>query len=200
MDARGLLAVCEGVYDAATIVAGRDGRDGASVLDFADCCVLAFRGTLTEGIASHSDWYNDFHADLVTDPRFPGRVHAGFLESLNNLLPQIDDRLDITSDKQIYITGHSKGGALAFLAAHLFADTHPYCVTFAAPRVGDYHFSTDYMPLTLRFENPKDIVPRLPPIRYYSCGSQIVAPASFCPPEGIRENHSLETGYRPWVM
>jgi len=200
LDARDLLTVCERVYDTAVIVAGKEGRDGASVLDLVDCCVLAFRGTLTEGLASVADWYNDFHADLISDPRFPGRVHAGFLESFDNLLPAIKDKIDLKSHKQLYITGHSKGGALAFLAAHLFADLAPFCVTFAAPRVGDYHFATDYRPLTIRFESPKDLVPRLPPIRYYSCGTQITAPASFNPPEGIRENHSLETGYKPWVM
>jgi len=200
LDAIGLLDICERVYDSPQITAGPKGRDGCSLIELEDCRVLAFRGTLTEGRAALSDWYNDFHADLISDDRFPGRVHAGFASSISALWPSL---LDLASkpagDKRLFITGHSKGGSLAFLAAHLLSALDPICITFAAARVGDYRFATGYTVNTWRYENPKDIVPRLPPIRYYSCGCQVVAPKSFAPPEGIQANHSLETGYRPWV-
>jgi hypothetical protein len=202
MDAPGLLDICDRVYYSSQIVAGPSGRDGASIHELPDCRVLAFRGTLTEGRATFADWLNDFHADLISDDRFPGRVHAGFAASLTALWPGIIDLATQSGDdRPLYITGHSKGGALAFLAAHLLAALDPICITFAAPRVGDYRFSTDYAcSKTWRYENRGDIVPRLPPLKYHPCGNQIVSPASFAPPEGIQPNHSLATGYKPWVM
>lgn len=184
-----LLAACEAVYDSPQIIAGPSGRDAASFLS-ADS-ILVFRGTLTEGLAAESDWINDFHADLISDPRYPGKVHQGFSQSLTALWPFIADC------RPKYITGHSKGGALALLAGWLFKDSDPVVITFAAPRVGNVGFARSYAK-AFRYENPKDIVPKLPPW-YASPGSQIVAPASFTPPKGIAANHTLETGYKPWV-
>lgn len=188
--AQTLLAACEAVYDSPQIVAGPAGRDAASFLS--DTSTLVFRGTLTEGLAAESDWINDFHADLVSDPRFPGKVHQGFAASLTALWPFIYDA------KPKYITGHSKGGALALLAGYLFRECDPIVITFAAPRVGNSGFARSYTGC-FRFENPKDLVPKLPPW-YASPGMQIVAPASFSPPKGITANHTLETGYKPWVL
>lgn len=183
-----LLAACETVYFSAGIVAGPDGRDAATITSN----ILVFRGTLTEGLAAESDWINDFHADLVSDPRFPGKVHTGFARSMTALWPFIADF------RPKYITGHSKGGALALLAGWLFKDCNPIVITFAAPRVGNSAFARSYSG-AWRYENPKDLVPKLPPW-YSSPGVQVVAPASFSPPKGIVANHQLETGYKPWVL
>jgi hypothetical protein len=185
-----LLAACEAAYENPQIIAGPGGRDAATFDKSSS--VLAFRGTLTEGLAAESDWINDFHADLVTDPRFPGKVHGGFLKSIDALWPFISDIIPR------YITGHSKGGALALLAGWLFQVFEPTVITFAAPRVGNSAFARSYS-MAFRYENPKDIVPKLPPW-YASPGMQITAPASFIPPKGIRANHCLETGYSPWVI
>ena len=201
MDARGLLSLCEEVYYTADIVAGPKGRDGARVYCVEGCRILAFRGTLTEGEPAIADWLNDFHADFAADSRFPGCVHDGFLSSITALWPALLDLVQRqTIDKPLLITGHSKGGALAFLAAHLLAALNPCVVTFAAPKVGDADFAADYAVSSVwRYENPGDIVPKLPPWRYVAVGSQIVAPASFKHPEGVRANHTIETGYKPWV-
>jgi len=201
MDAPSLLDICDHVYYSSQIVAGPKGRDGASVIELLDCRVLAFRGTLTEGSATVLDWLNDLHADLISDDRFPGRVHTGFAASLTALWPGIIELATQSGDdRPLCITGHSKGGALAFLAAHLLAALNPVCITFAAPRVGDRRFVMGYdCAKTWRYENPRDIVPHLPPLRYESCGFQVVAPACFVPPEGVQANHSLATGYKPWV-
>lgn len=185
-----LLAACEAVYDAPQYTAGPDGRDAASYDPIS--CTLSFRGTLTAGLAAEADWINDFHAELISDPRFPGKVHAGFLSSFNNLVPFFDKL------RPRYITGHSKGGALALLSGWYFRLADPIVVTFAAARPGNVGFARACTFPCFRFENPRDIVPRLP-FWFSSPGCQVVAPPSFSPPDGIRLNHSLETGYKPWI-
>jgi hypothetical protein len=70
----------------------------------------------------------------------------------------------------LVVTGHSKGGALASLAAirllraEGIAPTAVY--TFASPRTGDAPFANFYNSMIMsdwRFENTDDIVPHLPP-------------------------------------
>lgn len=189
-DALTLLAACEAVYDSPQIIAGPDGRDAASYDPVTR--TLAFRGTLTTGLAAESDWINDFHADLVSHPSFPGRVHDGFLSSFLNLLPAIK------GFSPARITGHSKGGAIAFLAGWYFRAYSPVVVTFAAAKIGNDGFARNYNVPCFRYENPSDIVPRLP-FWYSNPGCQITPPMSFVPPRGFRLNHSLDSGYKPWV-
>ncbi len=53
---------------------------------------------------------------------------------------------------QVFLTGHSLGGALATLAAYDIAQalravpqrTHVACYSFGAPRVGNHAFADDY--------------------------------------------------------
>ncbi|MBF0462692.1 MAG: hypothetical protein HQL87_15030, partial [Magnetococcales bacterium] len=80
--------------------------------------ILAFRGT--EGTLI--DWLNDARfAPVSGETEMGGMVHSGFLDALKrlwavdgNALPtEINERLN---GKAFYITGHSKGGSLAFLA------------------------------------------------------------------------------------
>lgn len=199
---RRLIDACENVYGSAHFAAGPDGRDGASIYESDSDVILAFRGTLTDGPAVIEDWVNDFRADFTTDSRFPGRVHSGFLASITGLWPAILPAVEhFSADaRTLIITGHSKGGALAFLAGYLLSARRPLVVTFAAPRVGDGTFASAYTVPTLRFENPADVIPKVPVILYRSCGMLCEAPRSFVPPQDLRHNHSLETGYRPWVM
>lgn len=160
-----LLEACQKTYDGATIVAGPDGRDGASLTPLPEGgCVLAFRGTVTEWEArpllSWVDWCNDFHAELVKSPGMPGRVHAGFLSTLTNLWPLIEPQLPASGP--VYVTGHSKGGAVAQLAAVYLRERNPAVVTFAAPRAGNVAFSLEYPAGCVRYEKVGDIVPMLP--------------------------------------
>lgn len=195
------LTACQAVYDAPQIVAGPDGRDAASVTSGGPMRILAFRGTLPDGPAAILDWFNDLHAELVTDDRFPGRVHAGFLSSLTALWPELLGLAEqpAPDGKPLVITGHSKGGALAFLAGWLLRDLNPLVLTFAAPRAGNHAFASRYALRALRFENPADVVPHLPPLLYTHAGSRVDAPPWFVPPETPFANHSLATGYAPWV-
>jgi hypothetical protein len=115
------------------------------------------------------DWLNDFDAILVQGNQLPGLVHQGFLEALDALWSDVSR--SIPSGKPIYFTGHSKGGALANLAAARWAAenagrTPPFVTTFAAAKPGDADFQVAYdklVPHSLRYEYQDDIVPHLPP-------------------------------------
>lgn len=148
-----------------------------------DEIVIAFRGTigLGAGISGYFDWLNNFQAARVSDPLL-GNVHFGFHNAMfdrqtsNNVweaLWQAMLRLraqNALDGRKIYITGHSKGGALAlFAAARLkkeFGITTSAVYTFESPRAGTVDFARRYGELgipTFRFENRGDIIPHMPP-------------------------------------
>jgi hypothetical protein len=155
--------------------------------------VLAFRGTVPpqinaiEAIKSFFDWCNDFQAALVPVPEIQGlagvatalrsvRVHAGFLESIVSLFRKgIADKLRarIETGAPLYVTGHSKGGALAHLAALLLQTAGlkvAGVISFEAPRAGDSSFKVAYEGLginSLRYEFQNDIAPHVPPNRAF---------------------------------
>jgi hypothetical protein len=140
--------------------------------------IVAFRGTLPplspDRLQVILDWASDFDAKFVSGaPGFPGRVHQGFLDALDDLWPDlktaVDGLVQQNPAKPIYVTGHSKGGAVANLAAMRLALTlaaPPAVVTFAAPRAGDQTFADAYaarLPRSDRYEYADDLVPHVPP-------------------------------------
>jgi hypothetical protein len=136
--------------------------------------VLAFRGTVADWM---SDWANDFEAKLVPFTKVPGvQVHKGFHDSIESLsgqglLRNVAARMAANPGARLYCTGHSKGGALAHVAALLIKRTHPNLplggvVSFEAPRAGHTSFAQacrDSAIDALRFEYQDDIVPHVPP-------------------------------------
>jgi hypothetical protein len=148
----------------------------------ADGVVLAFRGTLEfsfHDLASLHDWLNNFVARLVKPDWLPddsaARVHEGFLGALDSLrilgaLDEVNRQLQAAGPgAPLLITGHSKGGALAVLAALRFwakGQVPSRVVTFAAPRAGDRAFADVYNNARIvhtRYEFQDDVVPHLPP-------------------------------------
>lgn len=141
--------------------------------------VLAFRGTLTIDTENwHAfwdsilDWLDDADAKHITVPYTTGLVHQGFADSLeslwNQFIPSV--RRLTAGGLPLLVTGHSKGGALATLAAvRLLHDEHiepAGVLTFGAPRAGDSQFASacdSTLQKHWRFENTNDIVPHLPP-------------------------------------
>ena len=129
------------------------------------------------------DWLNN--ADLQLTPwqeHGPGdcaalrpEVHSGWKRSFEDLWNQgLRDGLEraLEKKKEIFVTGHSKGGALAFLAAKRMQDDRKdaqLCVrTFAAPKPGDELFAEEYnrtITDTVCYEYGADIVPHVPPRR-----------------------------------
>jgi len=144
-------------YDAQAFLMARD-----------DMILVAFRGTEPDKI---KDWLTDADGTLV--PSRLGHVHTGFWMSFsavwNDILRDIRE-IQAQGQRSLWFTGHSLGAALATLAvaschAEGLAVSGHY--NFGSPRVGDSSFATIYdqqsMPITFRFVNNNDIVPRVPP-------------------------------------
>ncbi|BDA50387.1 probable lipase at C-terminar half [Coccomyxa sp. Obi] len=144
--------------------------------------VVVFRGTTTL-----KNVFADLQAWQATHPSARGRsflgrrpaVHNGFLKSYlaNGFNERIVSKvLDVVRSNdwpstQVYLTGHSLGGALAMLAAYDVARalegvakrTEVACYTFGSPRVGNYAFAWDYgktVPDSWSIVNDQDAVAR----------------------------------------
>jgi hypothetical protein len=150
--------------------------DGCLVGETQDGLVLAFRGTMPldfNDAPSVRDWINDFHAEPIAVTGFPGAVHSGFSGALTALWPSITDELKRQNggsppSRPILVTGHSKGGAMAALAAWSLqgiAGTPVKVVTFAAAKPADADFRAAYEAAGIddtRYEYNIDMVPHLP--------------------------------------
>jgi hypothetical protein len=166
----------------AAFVGGPEAIDACLVGTTPDGVVAAFRGTLTfnfQDLPSLADWLNNLTAELVQPAwlpdNSPARVHEGFLTSLENLrkagaFDEVNRQLLAGGDgTQLLITGHSKGGAVAVLAALRFwaeSQIGSKMVTFAAPRAGDRAFADIFNNAQIhhtRYEFQDDLVPHLPP-------------------------------------
>ena len=142
-----------------------------------DGVIVGFRGTLPPASPNHEqtirDWMNDLNAELIHGGGLPGLVHEGFWDSLESLwpwlLPEVQSQLgDAAEGRRLYITGHSKGAALANLAAmrlKVEKGIGATVVTHAGPHPGNEDFAAAYNKLinSTRFEYADDIVPHLPP-------------------------------------
>jgi triacylglycerol lipase len=143
------------------------------ILESNDRIILAFRGTNTG-----SDWISDVIArqNPFVFVRDVGLVHRGFLDIYRSARKQILASLSkLPSHKQLYITGHSLGGALATLCAvDVALNTKfkaPVVYSYASPRVGSPTFASRFNNLNSnchRFYNQYDLVPQLPTILYKS--------------------------------
>jgi len=150
--------------------------DACLVGEIEDGVVVAFRGTLPfniHQITSIRDWISDFEANPVNEAGFPGAVHEGFFSALKVLIPGIatqlqQQRTGSLANKPLLITGHSKGGAVAALAAWKFQriDNIPVkVVTFAAAKPADASFRDAYTQAGIdhvRYEYNNDVVPHVP--------------------------------------
>ena len=135
-----------------------------------DGIVIAFRGTVFTSI---TDWINDLLVKMIPVPGITGKVHDGF----NNAVAAIFKPLALTIKKlraanpnaPIYLTGHSKGGGMALIAASYLAANGiavKALYLFAPPLPGDTTFANKFntvFPATYLYENYQDIVPILPP-------------------------------------
>lgn len=134
--------------------------------------IVAFRGT--EDI---DDWLSN--ADCGQKLWTVGYVHGGFVASLSPIAQEIDDAIRAarqTPHDQLWICGHSRGGAFALMMAtwlsyHTNFITGVY--TFGSPRVGNRKFAAwcdANVPGHHRYVNESDIVTRVPHFGYEHCG------------------------------
>jgi len=131
--------------------------------------VLAFRGS-----ASQRNWLTNTRVD-----RKDG-VHAGFADAVEKSWDlSIEKLLADSGARQVLITGHSLGGALALLSARRIGAGVTKLVTFGQPRAVDgvaaaecqQRFGNRY----LRVIHDKDVVPRIPAFTqaYRHCGGAV---------------------------
>jgi hypothetical protein len=176
LDAADIYAAGAGfVRPPAAFVGGKELINGCLVGTLPDGVVVAFRGTLPFDVQSHPtllDWLGDFNAQPVGLDGFPGQVHSGFLAALLTLWDRVAaevaaQRVGPAAAQPLLVTGHSKGGAMATLAAwrlQTVAGIPTKVVTFAAPRAGNRAFRDAYNGVIdhTRYEYADDIVPHLP--------------------------------------
>lgn len=130
------------------------------------------------GSSEVADWLSNFKFLKVSRDGM-GRIHDGFADSWDELRPMVYSHLAGDKKRKIVLTGHSLGGALATLAA-MWLKRDGYnvveCVTFGAPRIGNYTFREVYKSLripTFRFVHGYDIVPTIPRLLYFHVGELV---------------------------
>jgi triacylglycerol lipase len=137
--------------------------------------IYAFRGT---ELTKLSDIRTDirFRKTEASEDSF-GKVHRGFKDGLDliwddllshydNYSPQVSRLLfkrKLSTKKNIFLTGHSLGAALATIAGGRLDDENIYGYTYGSPRVGNSKFRDSFRPKFFRFRNNNDIVTRQPP-------------------------------------
>jgi uncharacterized protein YxeA len=133
-----------------------------------DYIVVVYTGTfyLTE-------WYEDLQFESVPVDGQLRNVnssvfaHEGFLNIYNGLKTQLRNTIDKINrpGTQLFITGHSLGGALTSICAMDFATYNPIVYTFASPRVFNNSGAIlldSLLPHSMRIFNTEDIVPDVP--------------------------------------
>jgi len=149
-------------YSIQTFTAGSDFAF-ASVED--DRLVIAFCGS-----DDLQDWINNLRAlkMKVED----GRIHKGFYLSWAPFKGWVNGLVEAFNPSEIYITGHSRGAALATLCSRHIAKNLKIqccCVAFASPRIGNKEYRNEYNLLPVNHTvvvNGWDIVTSLPSRRY----------------------------------
>lgn len=159
-------------------------RDAGFVWHSVDELIVAFRGTLpdvansadtSKQVLSIEDWMNDADYSPQVDPKL-GQVHAGFKGAFDQVWPALQQQIvawqkagKLKAGTKVYVTGHSKGGALAMLAALTLTGEKlapvTEVVTFGSPRVGGPDFAAKYAAAGIngvRYENYQDLVPHVP--------------------------------------
>jgi lipase (class 3) len=98
-----------------------------------------------------------------------GRLHRGFAEEamrISIIIRAEIEKLGGASPKEVYVSGHSLGGAVAAISAGLLGIEYDRISTemFGAPRYADaaYYFSHINRP-PLQIKRDGDIIPTLPP-------------------------------------
>jgi len=134
--------------------------------------------------------------DLGTDFAAAGvgtRWHQGFIRALDEIWEPTFAAVQAErkkSDRPLWVTGHSLGGALALLAGwrfkRKFVSVHQIC-TFGAPMVGDADASAaidrEFGKKIYRYVNDQDPVPCLPTVslmanKYGHCQKEVLLGAA----------------------
>jgi triacylglycerol lipase len=140
-------------------------KDGAQVhlIQNKNEIVLCFRGT-------EPGEFSDIKADLNAMPdkanNGSGLVHNGFQTEVDKVWVAIEAALAKAKPKDLFICGHSLGGAMATIATSRLADGpwNPVALyTYGSPRVGTRKFVKSFKNVThYRHVNNNDLVTTVP--------------------------------------
>jgi predicted lipase len=156
---------------------------------------IVFRGT-----NSSTDWrYNLQTSKMFIKPSTFGDIciHAGFCKQLfqtnlyNSIFSLLQTLLRQNPEYELFVTGHSAGGALSTLFGYLLSGDIPaqkiQVVSFASPRIGNSEFKRDFENKLFlshhRVTNRNDIVTALPLFKYCHVGNKVYIRSkttSFC--------------------
>ena len=170
-----------------------------------DHLLVAFRGTeAPTSIEGLKDWLLTDAVNLLIQPEgdigtdfaaagVGTRWHQGFMRALDEIWAPVFAAVDAErkkSDRPLWITGHSLGGALALLAAwrfkRKFVNVHQV-YTFGAPMVGNTEAARvidhEFGKKIYRYVNDQDPIPRLPTVSllanaYGHCDKEILLGAA----------------------
>ena len=141
------------------------GTDDAYMVEGADEVWVVFRGTEW----SVAEWYRNFQIKKA-DIEGLGRIHKGFFINIPEIMDILDEH-PAFKDKDINFCGHSRGGAMAQLAALMHRNeykSNPKVYTFGSPRCGDKSFLEAYRGIeTLRVVHRLDPIPEVPRWNYW---------------------------------
>jgi triacylglycerol lipase len=117
--------------------------------------IVIFRGT------EPTSW-----EDIKADVQFRRKkgIHRGFKSALDDVwINLIQDYNKNANGKQLVVTGHSLGAALATLYSARINDPDSVCYTFGSPRTGTKGSVNKMLFTAYRFRNNNDIVTKVPP-------------------------------------
>lgn len=173
-------------FTPAFVASGDHHTDGALIGATSDNgVVVALRGTLPPSLdgGNVSAWVTDWMHDARATPQDwrplgadYGRVESGFGQAVLGLWPWIEKTLEPLvggGPETVFVTGHSKGGAMTYLVASLIRERWPALenkveVHAFAPAVAvDDAFVQAYSDRglsarTMRYQVENDVVPFLP--------------------------------------
>jgi hypothetical protein len=121
-----------------------------------------------EGTTTIDQWLaNIGSAYQVSDGDMPGMVHAGFLSIFAGISGIIRTEVENGGNRKVILIGHSLGGALSHMAAHMIRKRYPgrlsYVLTYGEPRSGDVVNSQRSKFKKIRVVTSSDVVPTVPP-------------------------------------
>lgn len=162
---RACATACAAAYAFPTFTDG-ESQESVCIQAVDDILVIAYPGT-----EDFRDVLRDIEVDRIAANILanPCSVHRGFDASFNATLSQVVAMATEHRDKKIFVTGHSKGAAVAKRCAlALIQRNIPVfsVITFGEPRGGDARYAEIYHSAlgerTLRITNAADLVPWMP--------------------------------------
>lgn len=131
--------------------------------------IVSFRGTELNSLSTLHEIGTDLNT-IPVDFEKGGKVHQGFLLALDEVWDGpdglnvfLEERLKEKSDRPMWITGHSLGGALATLCFARIPEAFGLYI-YGAPRVGDGDFMKHLIDRPVfRVEHARDPIPLVPP-------------------------------------